>query len=147
LWVKTAIIEYGAAGGRDVLILAPDLSLPHTEAVARRPGQLTEEDKLKLLRQGVLPEAHNELDIIKARYRLDKRCSIVEVKSGRSISYKEVLRSIEHVLNTTENDGGKFLITLYMYCIYRGVASKWLSGLEPLPPLVSAIVGWVGPTV
>jgi hypothetical protein len=110
LWYETAIIRYNAAGGRDVLILAPDLSLPHPEAVARRPGQLTKEDKLKLLLQGVFSESDNELDIIKARYRLDKDCSI---KSGGSISYKEVLGSIEHVLSTTENDGGKFQIMLY----------------------------------
>jgi hypothetical protein len=115
LWLKTAIIRYSAAGKRDVLILAPDLSLPRPEAVARRPGQLTQKDKLKLLRQGVFSESHNELEIMKARYRLDKDCSIVEVKSGRSISYKNVLRSIEHVLNTTENDGGKFLITIQVY--------------------------------
>ena len=78
--------------------------------MARRPGQLTQEDKLKLLSQGVIPESENQLDacIIKARYRLDKNCSIVEVKSGQLISHKEVLESIEHVLNTTENDGGKF---------------------------------------
>jgi hypothetical protein len=66
LWRETAITRYGTAGGRDVLILAPDLSLPHPEAVARRPGQLTEEDKLKLLRQGVFPESDNELDTIRA---------------------------------------------------------------------------------
>jgi hypothetical protein len=78
--------------------------------VARRPGQLTEEDKLKLLNQGVFPESNNELDIVKARYRLARDCSIVEVKSGSS--YKEVLGSIEYVLNTTENDGGKFLIMI-----------------------------------
>ena len=60
---------YSVGGGRDILILAPDLSLPHPEAVARRPGQLTQEDKLKLLSQGVFPVPHNELDIIKARYR------------------------------------------------------------------------------
>ena len=82
--------------------------------MARRPGQLTKEDKLKLLNQGLPPEAQNELDIIKARYRQDKDCSIIEFKSGGSISYKEVLGSIEHLLNTTENDGGKFLITLYV---------------------------------
>ena len=83
--------------------------------MARRPGQLTQEDKLKLLSQGVLPEAQNELNIITARYTLAKTCSIVEVKSGGSVSYKEVLGSIEHILNTIENDGGKFLITLYKY--------------------------------
>ena len=102
MWRETAITRYNAAGGRDVLILAPDLSLPHPEAVvARRPGQLTQEDKLKLLNQGVIPESDNQLDtcIIKDRYKLDKNCSVVEVKSGQSVSYKEVLGSIEHVLN------------------------------------------------
>ena len=103
---------YSVGGGRDVLILAPDLSLPHPEAVARRPGKLTVGDKLKLLSQGVIPETDNELDIIKARYRLAKNCSIVEVKSGRSVSYKEVLGSIRHVFNTTENDGGKLVCIL-----------------------------------
>ena len=114
LWHKTAVIRYAAGGGRDILILAPDLSLPHPEAVARRPGQLTQEDKLWLLNQGLPPEAQNELDIIKARYRQDKDCSVVKIKSRWSISYKEVLGSIENLLNTTENDGGKFLITLYV---------------------------------
>ena len=99
---------YSVGGGRDVLIVAPDLSLPHPEAVARRPGQLIREDKLKLISQGLPPEAQNELDIITARYRLAKDCSTVEVKLGQSISYKEVLGSIEYVLNTTENDGGNF---------------------------------------
>jgi hypothetical protein len=94
-------------------MLAPDLSLPHPEAVARRSGQLTEEDKLNLQLQGVFSESNNELDIIKARYRLVKESIIVEVKSGGLISYKEVLESIEHVFNTTENYGGKFRITLY----------------------------------
>ncbi len=66
LWVKTAIFRYSSAGGRDTLILAPDLSLPHPEAVARRQLTDSEEDKLKLLSQGVFPESVNELDIIKA---------------------------------------------------------------------------------
>jgi hypothetical protein len=113
LWREIAITRYNAAGKRDILILAPDLSLTHPEAVARRPGQLTKEDKLQLLSQGVIPESDNELDIIKARY---KDHSIVEVKSRGSISYKEVLGSIEHVLNTTDNDGGKFLTYMYVYC-------------------------------
>ena len=106
---------YSVGGGRDVLILAPDLSLPHPEAVARKPGKLTMGDKLKLLSQGVISEFYNELDIITARYRRAKDCSIVEIKSGRSKSYKEALGSIRHVFNTTENDGGKFLIILYTF--------------------------------
>ena len=99
---------YNAIGGRDVLILAPDLSLPHPEAVPRRPGQLTQEDRLKLQSQELPPDScHNELDIIKARYELDKECKIVEVKSGRSLSQEEVVENIAHLLNTTRNDGSK----------------------------------------
>ena len=107
LWLKTATIGYNAGGGRDVLIIAPDVPLLHPEAVARRPGQLTEEDKLKLLRQGVPLKSHSELDIVKTRYRLDKECTIVEVKSGESVSCEEAMSNIEHLLSTTQNDGGK----------------------------------------
>ena len=99
---------YNAIGGRDVLILAPDLSLPHPEAVPRRPGQLTQEDKLKLQSQGLPPDlCHNELAITKARYELDKMCKIVEVKSGKLLSQEEAIENIAHLLNTTQNDGGK----------------------------------------
>ena len=74
----------------------------------RRPGQLTQEDKLKLLSQGVPPNlCKNELDIIKARYEQDKRDKMVEVKSRQLLSRKEVVENIAHLLNTTQNDGGK----------------------------------------
>ena len=74
----------------------------------RRPGQLTQEDKLKLLSQALPPDScHNELDIIKARCELDKLSKIVEVKSGQSLSREEAIENIAHLLNTTQNDGGK----------------------------------------
>ena len=100
-------MKHNAAGGREVVILAPDLSLPHSEAVARRPGHLTEEDKLKLQRQGVTTDCQNELDIMKAKYELGKAYTVVEVKSGQSLLQKEVLDIIDHLLITTQNDGGK----------------------------------------
>ena len=112
LWYRTDTIEYTVGGGRDVLILAPDLSLSHPEAVARRPGQLTEEDKLKLQSQGLPHDCQNELDITRARYELDKRCNIVEIKLGKSPSQDEIIQSIEHLLNTTQNDGGKDFLSL-----------------------------------
>ena len=87
--------------------------------MARRPGQLTQEDKLKLLNQGLPPEAQKELDIIKARYKKDKDCSIVEFKSGKSVSYKEVLGNIEHLLNTTKNDGDKFWYPKFLITLLR----------------------------
>ena len=75
--------------------------------MARRPGQLTKEDKLKLQNQGLPPDCHNELDITKARYELDKGCNIVETKSGKSLSQDEIIQNIGYLLNTTQNDGGK----------------------------------------
>ena len=107
LWHGTAIIVYNSRGGRDVLVLAPDLSHPHPEAVARRPGQLTEEDNLKLQRQGLATDCQSELDIIRARHELDKRHKIVKVKSGQSMSQNDAIESIVHLFNTTQNDGGK----------------------------------------
>ena len=89
------------------MILAPGLSLPHPEAVARRPGQLTEEDKLKLQSQGVSPDCHNEVGIIMARYKLDNNLKIVDVKLGRLLTHKDVIQCIECLLNTTQNDGGE----------------------------------------
>ena len=106
-WYKTGIVDYSVCGGRDILIIFSDSPLPHPEVVARRPGQLTKEDKLKLLIQGVPPDCQDDLDIITARYKLDKRCKIVGVKSGTSLSREEVMKSIGQLLSTTKNDGGK----------------------------------------
>ena len=104
--MTTSAHYYGAIGGRDVLILAPDLSLPHPEDVPRRPGQLTQEGKLNLQSQGLPPDScHNDLDIIKARHELDKRLKIVEVKSGKTISREATMKSIAYLLTTTKNEG------------------------------------------
>ena len=108
LWRSRGRTRYGAGGGRDVLIIAPDLSHPHPEAVARRPGQLTEEDKLKLQSQGLSSGYQDELAIVNARYELDEERKIVEIKSRQSLSQQEVLECITCLLNTTQNDGGKF---------------------------------------
>ena len=105
LWSRTGTTDYGAGGGRDVLILAPDLSLPHPEAVARRPGQLTKQDKLKLQRQGVPPDYQSELEIMKARYKLDKKKKVVRVESEKILQEK-VMEFIARLLMTTHNDGG-----------------------------------------
>ena len=97
---------YQVRGGRDVLIISGDLPPHQPEAVARRPGQLTEEDKQKLLRQGVTGDYQDEADIVRARYKLEKKCNMVDVQSGHSLSREEVSKSIAHLFNTTKNDGG-----------------------------------------
>ena len=71
---------------------------------------MTEEDKMMLQRQGLPPDScHKELDIVTARYKLVERYN-TEVKSGQSLSQREVLESIAHLLKTTQKDGGKILI-------------------------------------
>ena len=107
LWRSTGTMVYGVGGGRDVLIIAPDQTHHNPEAVARRPGQLTEEDKQTLQSQGVSPEGQSDLAIVKSRHQLDKRQKIVGVKSGQ-LSRDEVMESIRHLLTTTKNDGGKY---------------------------------------
>ena len=106
-------MRYNAGGGRDVLIVAPDLSLFNPEAVARRPGQLTEENKLKLQSQGLPPDCQNELAIVEAKYKLGKVYTIVEVKSGQALSRDEVTENIIHLLNTTQKDGDKDTSSFY----------------------------------
>ena len=105
---RVGTTDYGAGGGRDVLILAPDLSLPHPEAVKRRSGQLTEEDKLNLQSQGLPLDCHDELATLQAHYDLDKRCRIVGIESGESQLREEILKSIGVLLKKTQNDGGKY---------------------------------------
>ena len=81
--------------------------------MARRPGQLIEDDKLKLQSQGLPPDCQDELNIIQARYEVDKEYTF-KVKSTYSQSQKEVLENIAHLLDTTQNDGGKDISN---YCL------------------------------
>ena len=106
LWYSTGMTVYSAGGGRDVVIISADLPPHQPEAVARRPGQLTEEDKQKLLSQGVTSDCQSEVDIVRARCELDKECKIVDVMSGQSWTQQETLKRITHHLNATKNDGG-----------------------------------------
>ena len=120
---------YNAAGGRDVLVVVPDLPLTHPEAVARRPGQLTEGDKLKLQSQGLPPDCHDELDIITARWKMDKRIQIVRFKKRQSLSREEVLESIAYLFNTTLKDGGRMFLHRYdalTRCLVLGGCTKFL---------------------
>ena len=111
LWYeRDTTTKYSVGGGRDVLIITSDLPLPHPEAVARRPGQLTEEDKQKLQSQGVLFESQSDLAIVQAKHQLDKRITIVEVKSGELLSCEEVIKRVSLLLTTTKNDGGKIIM-------------------------------------
>lgn len=109
LWYQTGTAVYGAGGGRDVLLIASDLPHHNPEAVARRTGQLTEEDKQKLLRQGVSADSQGEIGIVSARYKMDRTSKIVGIKSGQ-VSREEILKHIRHLLTTSQNDGGRTIL-------------------------------------
>ena len=69
---------------------------------------MTEEDKQRLQMQGVSPDCiKDELTIVKARYNLDKECTVVGVKSEQLQSRAKVMESIAHLLNSSQSDGGK----------------------------------------
>ena len=106
-WIISGTVSYVTASkGLNVLIIAPDMSLPHPDAVARRSGQLTEEDKLKLQSQGLPPDCQDELAIVKTRCELDRKLKVTGVKSGK-ILREEAIKHIACLLRTTNNDGGK----------------------------------------
>ena len=119
IWNESTI----AAGGRDVLIIFPDLRVSRNpEAVPRQSSNLTEEDKLKLQSQGVPSDCHDERDIMKIRYQLDKKYKVAGVKSG-IMSQDEVMDCIIHLLAITKNDGGRItinimhrIVKLHNYC-------------------------------
>lgn len=109
-WKSTGIMQYGPRGGRDVLLIVSDLPLPDPEAVARRSGQLTEEDREKLENQGITCNCEEDWSISRERYRLMKDSSIVGIeknKSGNPLCRKVAMKAIERLLNNTDNDGGK----------------------------------------
>ena len=106
LWKKA----HSVGGRRDILIMSCDLHAPHKypEVVPRWSFKLTAEYKSALQNQGVPSNCQDELDIVKARFELDKRYEIIEVKS-RKILQGEVMDCIRHILTTTKNDGGTYI--------------------------------------
>ena len=107
LWYSTRRIRYSIGGERDVLIITADQTSSHPEAVARKPGKLTEEDKQTLQSQGVHPDCQDELAILKSRYQLDKKKNVVGIQSKASLNREEVMKRIQSFLSTTQKDGGR----------------------------------------
>ena len=86
-----------------MLIIASDLPLPNnSEAVPRRPAQLTKEDQQKLKSQGVPPDCQDESAIIKAKYKLDKSKKVIGVKTSETnilLFRDDVMKDITQLLN------------------------------------------------
>ena len=100
-------------GERDVVVIAS-----FGEAAARNPDvvphclhELTEEDKRKMVDQGLLPEeCTDDLTILQARVRLDNKVEIVEMlnsDTGRELTRGYILERLESQFRETEKAGSK----------------------------------------
>ena len=95
-----------------MLIIFSDVPLPHPEAVPRREGSLTKEDRGKLQSENVPRELEDEVAIVRKRYELDKAkkvFNVLESKPGKLLSRSEAFGVVAALMNNTENDGGMML--------------------------------------
>ena len=86
--------------------------------MARRSGQLTEEDKQKLKSQGVTSDDLDEVSIIKGGYECDKRRTLFQVLKSepeKQLSQEQVVKSITKLFQSTKNDGGMQCIRIRIH--------------------------------
>ena len=119
VWVRQegiGTVYLSAGGARDVLIIGSDGPLPHRDAVSRCNMELTEDDRRRLINQGIArAESCDDLSIIRARYSLDKDCDLVGVEvsePGKELSRDYILKQIASLMNNTTKPGGVYLLAL-----------------------------------
>ena len=129
-WEKPSTLTYGAYGKRHVLIICSEVGLRGPgclEAVPRRSGRLTEEDKEKLRSEKVcLDPRDDETAIVRKRYVLDTKKFIFKIlQSGEEhiFSRQDAYDIIAALMNNTEHDGGVWLyntdnISYFIYMTY-----------------------------
>ena len=117
--VRSGKITYGAGGPRDVLIIVSEGDVsPHPDVVRRRAAiELTEEVRGKLENQGIPRHLQqDDLALVKARYGLDKRCTLHSVEmsqpGGERLTRDRVLKQIAVLMNNYDvrRGGGKSTI-------------------------------------
>ena len=102
-----------AAGECDVVIIASFgvAAARNPDAVHRCPHELTEEDKRKMVDQGLLPEeCTDDISILQARVKLDKSYEIVEMlvsDTRRELSRGFILERLQSQFKETEKAGSK----------------------------------------
>lgn len=110
-WKSTGTAAYGAAGGRDILLISSEAPLCSPDAVPRCRVELTEDDRRRLINQGIPEHCFgDDLSIVRARLNLDKECCLsgVEVsKPGKELSRDYVLKQIASLMNNTTKPGGR----------------------------------------
>ena len=105
--------ELTTSGDRDVITIASfgEAAVRITGAVPHSPHEPTEEDKRRMVDQGLSPvEYTDDISILQARLRLDKRLEVVEMlvsDSGREMSRGHILERLESQFKETEKAGGE----------------------------------------
>ena len=92
---------FAADGARDVLVLESTAS-ERDDVVARKDGELTQQDKQRLTSEGI-PEGCWEDDamIIKKRYLKDSKYKSVNVENCHQMKKQYVVEKITSLLNNT----------------------------------------------
>ena len=100
---------YSAFCEAEILIIKQDENLPVADAVPRRSCELTEDDKKELERLNVsVGSQYDDVDIMAARYALDKRITHVRVersKPGEHLCKSKVLQTIQGMMKTSTKPG------------------------------------------
>ena len=112
------------------MIIFSDVPLPHSEAVPRREGRLTERDREKLQSENVPGELDDEVSIVRRRYELDRAKMIFDVlesKPDKLLSRSEAFGVIAALMNNIENDGGMAPVMMLILAIHSSVESSSLS--------------------
>ena len=96
---------YGAKGPRDVLIISNETA-EGPDVVQRKKGCLTQEDKDRLISQGIPPDCwEDDVKMMEARYSKEKRFSVVSIE--RDTTAEHILSTIDTLLKNTKKPGGK----------------------------------------
>ena len=101
------------AGERDMVVMASfgEAAARNPDVVPRCPHELTEEDKRKMVDQGLLlEECTDDVSILQARVRLDINHEIVEMlvsDTGRELTRGYILEQLESQFRETEKAGSK----------------------------------------
>ena len=99
------------SGERDVFILGSENgATTDPNVVPRCRIILRDQDKQRLVNQGILKDSKDDLGIIQARFSLDKTLDMVRVevsKPGQELSCNYVLKQLEDFLKSCKKPGGK----------------------------------------
>ena len=103
------------AGDQDVIIIASasEAVARITDVVPRSPHELTEEDKGRMVDQGLSPEeCTDDINILQARLRLDGKMKVVEMLASdnrRELSRVQILERLQSHFQEVDDDGSKLI--------------------------------------